>query len=257
MSIFETSIFGIHIAPTWYWLMYALGFIICYVFVKKRTHIPTNDLDILLFFIFLWVILGGRLGYVLFYNLPYYIENPREIFSIWKGGMSFHGGFLWVMIALWWFSLRRKYSFFFVSDALALIIPIALGLWRIGNYINGELPGFTPYNGPFALVINGISYFPSTLLEMCLEWILLFFILAWISKWLSHRSIGQSGILSACFLIGYSVMRFISEMFRLPDEHIGYIFGTSWITLGMLYTLPILITWVVILWKMRVTTPIR
>jgi phosphatidylglycerol:prolipoprotein diacylglycerol transferase len=167
--------------------------------------------------------------------------------------MSFHGWLLWVILAVYIFSKIYKKSFFTITDTLAIIVPIAIGLWRIGNYINQELPWFAPYNGPFAIVKNGLSYFPSPLLELLLEGGLLFIIMLFASKrldffdWKKTSKLYRKGTLSSIFLIWYSVMRIIAEQFRLPDGHIGYLLGTDWLTLGIVYTLPLFITGISIL----------
>lgn len=248
MYIFEASIFGIHIAPTWYWLMYAIGFIFCYTFVGKYSKIEKEKLDSLLFYIFLWVIGGGRLGYVLFYNPTYFLQNPNEIIALWNGWMSFHGGFLWVLIAVYIFTRKYRYKFFEITDILAVCIPIALWLGRIWNYINNELPGYAGYTGLGAMEIGGMSYFPSPLLQAFLEGIVLTGIMFyfWRRDQKIHWKI-QRGKLSGIFLIGYGATRIIAEQFRLPDTHIGYLFGTEWVTLGILYSVPMLIVGVTLL----------
>ncbi len=250
MYIFETSIFGFHIAPTWYWLMYAIWFIICYLFLKKYTIFHWDDLDSYLLYVFFWVILWGRLWYVILYNPSYYIANIDEIIAIWKWGMSFHGWCIWVILATFIFSIKKKYNFWNIIDTLAVIIPIALWLWRIWNYINGELPWFTPYEWYFPIIKEGVHYFPSPLLEMFLEWVLLFVILFFFWKVLQKysKNTNTRWILSAIFLIWYSIARLISEQFRLPDEHVWYLFSSSWITLWMLYTIPMLSVGILILW---------
>ncbi|GAB0174790.1 MAG: prolipoprotein diacylglyceryl transferase [Candidatus Altimarinota bacterium] len=256
-SIFEISILGISIAPKWYGLMYALSFIICYQFMKKWSKFSSKEMDSLLFYVFFGVILGGRLGYVIFYNLPYFIENPSEIFFIWQGGMSFHGGLIGVLISIYFFCGKYKKTFFSVTDPLSVIIPLALGLGRLGNFINQELLGFFPYSGPFAIVKNGASYFPSPLFEMLLEGGMLFIIMLLSSKKIGFFSntslVKKYGTLSGIFLLGYGSFRLIAENFRLPDEHIGYLFQTNWITLGMIYTLPLILLGSAILYNQRNT----
>ncbi len=240
MSIFEISFFGLTLAPTWYGLMYALGFIICYEFVKKYGYLRPGEVDSLLFSIFIGVLFGGRIGYVLLYNLPYYSEHLSEIFAFWKWGMSFHGGAIWVIIAIFFHAWRHNSKVFDVSDPLVTILPIALGLWRIGNLINMELLGYSPYYGPLAIIRDGVSHFPSPLLECFLEgWILLIIMLLW--KWYESVKGRRPGYASAIFLIWYGVFRLFAELFRLPDAHIGYLYGSHWITLGMIYTVPMLI----------------
>jgi phosphatidylglycerol---prolipoprotein diacylglyceryl transferase len=247
MYIFDISLFGIQLAPTWYGLMYAIGFFVCYQFVKKYGKLRWNDIDTLLTYIFFWVIFWWRIGYILFYNLEFFIQNPTEMIAIWKWGMSFHGWLLGVILAVWLFSKKYKYRFFEVIDPLAIIIPTALFFGRIGNYINSELLGYSPYNGPFAIYKNSIWHFPSTLLEAFLEWIILFILMIFVwKKWPK-----KEWWTSAIFLIGYGIARLISENFRLPDTHIGYLFWTHWITLWMLYTLPLFIVGGYILLDMK------
>lgn len=219
--------------------------------MKKNITFISDDLDKLLWYIFIGVIIGGRLGYIGLYNLDYFLQNPIEIVSIWKWGMSFHGWCAWVIIALWLFSFFKKYPFWELADHLAVIIPIALGLWRIGNYINNELPWYTPYNWPFAMNIDGKYYFPSPLLEMLLEWVILFFIMYYVWKILAKswpNDTKYPWILSSLFLIWYSSARLISEQFRLPDGQIWYLWWTDWITLGIVYTVPMLLLgiWILI-----------
>lgn len=248
MYIFDISLFGIQIAPTWYWLMYAIWFSFCYFFVGKYGKIHQKHMDTLLLYIFFGVVWGWRIGYALFYNPVFFWNNPLDIFAIWNGGMSFHGGFLGVLIAAYLFGRRYRYRFFDITDILAVCLPVALGLGRIGNWINKELPWYTPYDWPFAMQINGMSYFPNPLLEMLLEGFMLFLILFWF--WLYKKKNGawiNIGRLSAIFLIWYSIARLIAEQFRLPDEHIWYLLGTSWLTLGITYTLPLLISGIIIL----------
>lgn len=240
MKIFEISIFGLTIAPTYYALMYILGFIAAWFFMKKFfTFKNPKDLDDLFFLIGLGVILGGRLGYVIFYNLPYYLENFWKIFAIWEGGMSFHGGLIGVLLATLYFAKTRKYSFWNLIDHLAVITPIGLGLGRIGNYLNNELYGYADYIGPFAMRVGDNYHFPSPLLEMFLEGILLFLILAFLFFYKNFYK--KTAKLSAIFLIGYGLSRIFVEFFRLPDANIGYLFGTNFITMGMIYSLPMVL----------------
>lgn len=169
MPIFTLDLFGITLAPTWYGLMYALGLIIGYTIISQKKLVSKEDIDYLLLAVFIGIILGGRIGYILFYDLSYYLSNPYQILAVWRGGMSFHGALIGVIIASGVFARIKKFSFFTVTDALALVTPIGLGLGRIGNYINGELPGFAPYDGPLAMIIRGVPHFPSPLLQSLLE----------------------------------------------------------------------------------------
>lgn len=145
MPIFSITLFGLHIAPTWYGLMYALGFMGGYLILRARKILSEKELESLLMYVFFGVLLGGRLGYVLFYNLPYYLAYPAQILATWQGGMSFHGGVIGVILAMILFAKVHKKSFLSIADNVTSILPIGLGLGRIGNYINGELLGFSPY----------------------------------------------------------------------------------------------------------------
>ncbi len=245
MPIFETSILGIHIAPTWYGLMYAFGFSICYIFLKKYGPLKSTHLDSLLTYVFFWILLGWRLWYVFLYNFEYFSQNPSEILAFWNGGMSFHWGFFGTLIAISLFVRRYKYSFFSITDILAVIVPVAIWLWRLWNWINQELPGYSPYSGPFAMNLNGVVHFPSPLLEMLLEGILLFIFLFLLWKYSNAKK--YPWMLSGLFLVWYSIGRIISEQFRMPDAHIGYLLGTDWLTLGLIYTFPLLIAGIVII----------
>jgi len=237
MPIFTIDIWFLHLSPTYYGLMYALSFILCYSIVKKKNILSHDDLDSLVLYIFLWVVLWGRFGYVIFYNFSYYISHLFEIIAFWKGGMSFHGGALGVILAVFLFAKRKKQSFLFLIDHIASVVPIWLFFGRIGNAINKELLWFH-YDGFLAIKKEGISYFPSPLLEAFLEWIILYFILAHFLK--RKRFNGEIG---SIFLIFYSVFRIIVELFfRLPDENIGYIIGPF--SLGTLLSLPMLFAWI-------------
>lgn len=239
MYIFDVSFYGLHIAPTWYGLSYALGFIICYIFLKKNFWFTKKeDIDTLLTYVFFWIILGGRIGYIFLYNLEFYLENPLQIFSIWNWGMSFHGWFIGTIIGVYLFAKRYAYGFWELIDTLAIIVPIALWLWRIWNWINNELPWYTPYNGPFAMNILWKSHFPSPLLEMILEGWVLFLMMILFYTYKKNRS---PGLLSGVFLIWYGTARIIAEQFRLPDIQVWYIFWTDWVTLWILYTVPMIV----------------
>ncbi len=239
MYIFDVVIYGIHIAPTWYGLAYAFGFIICYFFMRYHFNFrESSHIDSFLTFVFFGIILGGRTGYIVFYDLPYFIEHPLQILKIWEWGMSFHGGFLGTVIAVYLYCRKYWYQFWSLIDTLAVIVPIALWLGRIGNWINGELPWYAPYSGIFPMNIGWISHFPSPLFEMLLEGIVLFTLMLLSYLYIQKR---KPWLLSWIFLIGYSSARLIAEGYRLPDAHIGYLFSTHWITLGILYTVPMML----------------
>ncbi len=246
MKLFEVTIFGIQIAASWYWLMYALGFLLCYQYVKKYGSLKQNDLDSFLLYIFVWVIGGWRIGYVLFYQFGYFLDHPFDIFMIWKGGMSFHGGMIGVIIALIVFAYRYRYRLYALSDILVSILPIALWLGRIGNYLNDELLWYSPYSWIFPMIQNGIAHFPSPLFQAFLEWIILLTIMQ-CYRWYEAIHGRKPGYASAIFLIGYALLRILAERFRLPDENIWYLFSTDWLTLGMLYSIPMIAGGVIIL----------
>lgn len=234
MFIFDITLFGIRVAPSWYGLMYALGFIAGYFIIRSRKIFSDQNLDSLVLYVFLGVILGGRLGYVLFYEPSYFIAHPGEILQMWHGGMSFHGGAVGVIIAMGIYTLRYRKSFLLVADQVTSILPIGLGLGRIGNYLNGELLGFAPYTGPLAIIRNNVSHFPSTLLEAVFEGIILFVILSYIVR---HQK--YNGQIASHFLLWYGVFRFAIEFVRLPDAGIGYLFGG--ITMGQLLSIPMIV----------------
>jgi phosphatidylglycerol:prolipoprotein diacylglycerol transferase len=236
MTIFEMTLFGITIAPSYYGLMYVIGFLYWVWYLKKHSHYSTTEQESLFLYIFIWTILWGRLWYVLFYNLSSYIITPLDIIKVWDGWMSFHWGFLWVVIALYLFSIRKKVLFWNLADTIAMIIPVWLFFGRIGNYINKELLWFA-YEGPLAVVTSSWSYFPSPLLEALWEWVLIFIIFYFILK-----KPAFAGQFAALFLIIYGVVRTLIELFiRTPDAQIGYYLGfiTQWSILSM----PMVIIW--------------
>ncbi|MDD2487209.1 MAG: prolipoprotein diacylglyceryl transferase [Candidatus Gracilibacteria bacterium] len=233
MSIFSINIFGIHIAPTYYGLAYALGFILGYYFLRKLRFIKETELEDLMMYAFFGVILGGRFGYILFYNLSFYLTTPSEILKFWNGGMSFHGGVIGVIIAMIIFSKRYKKDFFDIGDNLVCALPIGLFLGRIGNYINKELLGM-PYEGFLAVYKGGIGYFPSPLLEAFLEGIILFFLINHLYKKRKHK-----GEIGGFFLLFYGIFRFSVEFIRQPDPQLGYISG--FLTMGQILSIPMII----------------
>jgi len=233
MPIFSITLFGIPIAPTWYGLSYALGFLIGYLILKRRKIFSESELDSLILYVFFGVLLGGRFGFVLFYHLPYYLAHPIEILYTWQGGMSFHGGVIGVIIAMILFARIHRKSFLLIADQVTSILPIGLGLGRIGNYVNGELLGFANYTGPFAVIQNGVSYFPSPLLEAVLEGVILFLILNYLLK--KHPFPGK---IASSFLLWYGVFRFCIEFVRTPDAGIGYL--ALGLTMGQILSIPMI-----------------
>jgi len=219
----------------WYGLMYLLGFLFSYLVVRyqlARQKSPLLSKDQLLdlyFYLVLGLILGARLGYVLFYNLKEYWQHPLELVAVWHGGMSFHGGLLGVLLAVWWYCRKNRISLLALGDLIIVTAPIGLGLGRLANFINGELFGrvtsvpwgmIFPQGGPW-------PRHPSQLYEAFLEGGVLFFLL-WIHK--SRKAF--SGILVSYFLIWYGLFRILVEFFREPDVQIGYLWG--FLTMGQL-----------------------
>lgn len=220
----------------WYGFMYALGFVLAYIYLHysnsgKKIKLNPSKKDTLLSLLIAGVLLGGRLGYIIFYNLSYYLNNPAKIFTVWEGGMSFHGGVLGVFLVLLWFSKKHKYKFFDLSDTVVTIAPLGLFFGRIGNFINGELYGriATQYCLYFPTDPTNCRY-PSQLLQALLEGLLLFLILFYI-----NRKNPERGIITALFLFLYGVFRIFSEFFREPDAHIGFLFNI--ITEGQLLSI--------------------
>lgn len=228
------------LAFRWYGLMYLLGLGAAYFVIKGRAtanHISfsRDQLSDLIVYAAVGVFLGGRLGYVVFYNLPFYLEHPLRIFAVWEGGMSFHGGFLGVCVTLWIYSRRRGYAPAIIADLAAGAVPIGLGLGRIGNFINGELFG-RPTDVSWCMVFpNGgpECRHPSQLYEAALEGLLLFIILAVI-----NRMRTPPGTVFWSFISGYGMARFFVEYFRQPDSHLGLIFGS--LSMGQLLSLPMI-----------------
>lgn len=236
MKIFDITIFWIQIAPTYYGLMYALWFIWGYYILKKRQFLKIHHLDDLFIYIVLWVILWGRIGYMLFYNFSHFIWNPFSIIRIWEWWMSFHWWVIGVIIAMFIFSKIKKINFLSLSDQVCLVLPLWLWLGRFWNYLNKELLWFSNYNWPFSVVINDVWYFPSPLLEMFLEWIILFLILNYFYK----KNVLAPWQIASLFLVLYWIFRiFVEVFFREPDVHIGLI---GWIvSVGTILSLPMII----------------
>jgi phosphatidylglycerol:prolipoprotein diacylglycerol transferase len=215
------------IRVSWYGLMYIFGFLASYLLVryqmkKKDFGISKLEVENLYFYLILGLIIGARLGYVLFYDLKKYLADPLEIFAIWHGGMSFHGGLIGVLIVGILFSWKNTKSFWKIADLIIVTVPIGLGLGRIGNFINGELYGRVT-QVPWGMVFpNGGSSprHPSQLYESALEGGILFLIL-WFMK---NRKLPTGGLL-ALFLFLYGMFRFFVEFFREPDEQLGFVIG--------------------------------
>ena len=229
------SIGPIHVR--WYGIMYLLGFIGCYFLLQKQERSKQIGLlgataQDLIFYLAVGVIVGGRLGYILFYeynNLLAYIKNPLEIIATWHGGMSFHGGLIACVIAGWIFSRRRKMPFAALADSVIVTCPIGLGLGRLGNFINGELLG-RPGDVPWAMIFPAggpIPRHPTQLYEALAEGLLLFIIM-----WRLRKKPFKDGMMVGFFLLFYGIFRFIIEFFKEPDPQIGFLL--TYFTMGQI-----------------------
>ena len=242
------------LAIRWYGLMYLIGFVLFIVLgsvrIKRGYSVFTRPmLDDLLFYGILGVILGGRLGYVVFYKPAEYLADPLSILKVWEGGMAFHGGFLGVLVAMALCARKYRLSFLQVTDFIAPLVPLGLATGRIGNFINGELWGrICDPNLPWAMVfpqIDNLPRHPSQLYQAGLEGVLLFIIL-----WVFSRSARPRGAVSGAFLIGYGTFRSIGEFFRAPDDGI---FGISeLVSMGQWLSLPMILAGIaMLLWSSR------
>jgi len=229
----------------WYGLMYLLGFGAAWALARRRAANPAstwkpNDVDDFLFYAMLGVILGGRIGYVLFYGIGYWAKDALYPLKIWEGGMSFHGGLLGVLIAIAIFARRRKRSIADVFDFGAPLPGLGLLAGRIGNFINGELWG-KPTTVPWGFSVDGVVRHATQLYEASLEGLVLFAVLWWFTSTPRPR-LAPSGM----FLILYGLSRFTVEFWRLPDQHIGYLAG-GWLTMGQLLSLPMILGGIILL----------
>jgi phosphatidylglycerol:prolipoprotein diacylglycerol transferase len=238
----------------WYGIMYLLGFASAWWLARRRAAAPRStwkaaDVDDLIFFAMLGVILGGRVGYVLFYGLKFWAGDVWYPLKIWEGGMSFHGGLLGVAAALLLLAWRRGRNVGDVYDFTAPLPPLGLFFGRIGNFINGELWGKTT-TVPWGFEVNGQVRHPSQLYEAGLEGLLLFAVLWWYTARPRPR-FAPSGL----FLVIYGVVRSLIEFVRVPDEHIGYLAG-GWLTEGQLLSVPMILAGVALtVWAYRTRTP--
>ena len=226
----------------WYGIMYLLAFLTSYFLATSRIKsfgLNKKVAEDMIFYGALGVVLGGRVGYVLFYNFPVFIENPLSIIMIHQGGMSFHGGFLGVLVAMYLFNKKYNRSFFQTMDFVAPLVPLGLGFGRIGNFINNELWGSTTTSefGITIKVYGGelLTRYPSQLYEAFLEGFVLFAIL-----WVFSKKPRPLKSISALFLIFYGIFRFMIEFVRVPDEHLGYL-AFNWLTMGQILSFPMVI----------------
>jgi len=227
----------------WYSLAYILGIIIGWMYATRIIKLTTtnkynfeqikkSNFDDLIIYLVIGIILGGRLGYILFYNLEYYIQNILEIFKIWQGGMSFHGGLIGIIISIIFFSKKTKINFFKFSDIVSCVAPIGILLGRVANFINGELYGKVS-TLPWSVIFpNGgdVGRHPSQIYEAILEGLVLFILINYLA--LKKKLLFKTGYISGLFLILYSILRIFSENFREPDMHLGLFF--NYFSMGVL-----------------------
>ncbi|MCH8542464.1 MAG: prolipoprotein diacylglyceryl transferase [Alcanivorax sp.] len=250
------SLFGLQVH--WYGLMYLVGFVgallLCNYRAKRSGGLwNAQQVSDLVFFGAVGVILGGRIGYTLFYNFSGFLADPLTLVRLWQGGMSFHGGLIGVLLAFWLFARKSGKRYFEVADFSVPMVPLGLAAGRIGNFINGELWGRAS-DAPWAMVFPGdplqISRHPSQLYQSMLEGVLLFVVL-----WLYSSRPRPMGAVTGLFGAGYGVCRIFAEFFREPDAHIGFI-AFDWLTMGQLLSLPLVIIGVAMMvWAYR-TQPV-
>lgn len=238
----------------WYGLTYVGGLMFAWWLGKQRAQRPDSpikeaQIDDLIFYAALGIIGGGRIGYALFYGSGSLLDDPLRVFRIWEGGMSFHGGFLGVVIAMWLLCRNHKIEFVGLVDFVAPLAPVGLALGRLGNFINQELWG-RPTEVPWAMVFpndpSGLARHPSQLYQFALEGVLLFVILLWFT-----RAPRPPWSAAGLFLLGYGIFRSTAEFFRQPDAHIGFD-ALGWLTRGQMLSLPMIIAGAAIMiWAYR------
>ncbi|KAA1173144.1 prolipoprotein diacylglyceryl transferase [Marinobacter salinexigens] len=227
----------------WYGLTYLVGFVAGWWLGRIRSRKPGSPVNEeqmgdLLFYMALGVILGGRFGYVIFYNFDTFLADPLWLFRVWEGGMSFHGGLLGVMFAMWWYGRKLSVGFWRIADFVAPLVPVGLGAGRIGNFINGELwgkPTDVPWGMVFPQAPDALARHPSQLYQFALEGVALFVILWWFSAKPRPRM-----AVSGLFLIAYGVFRFLVEFVRQPDAQLGYL-AFDWLTMGQVLSTPMIL----------------
>ena len=245
----DPVIFGIGpLKIRWYGMMYVVGFIAGWWLAKRRStlaHSPVkpNQVDDLVFYVMLGVILGGRLGYTFVYGWQDIAADPLYVVKIWKGGMSFHGGLVGVLLAMWLFGRKIGKTMWQMTDFMAPFVPIGLGMGRIGNFINGELWG-KPTDVPWGMLYKGEVLHPSQLYEALLEGLILFVVL-WVYSAKPRPYMAVSGL----FLFLYGAFRFVVEFYRVPDAHMGdggYL-ALGWVTTGQALTAPMIVAGAIML----------
>jgi phosphatidylglycerol:prolipoprotein diacylglycerol transferase len=243
-------------ALRWYALAYIVGILVGWLYARaliRREHLwggkapmTLADFDDFILWVTLGVILGGRIGYVLFYNPAHFAQNPLEALQLWKGGMSFHGGFLGCVLAVILFARRRGISILSLGDLTCAVAPIGLFLGRLANFINGELWG-RPTDVPWAVVFPGggfVARHPSQLYEAALEGLLLLIVLALAIR---AGALRRPGFILGAFMLGYGVFRSFAEFFREPDPQLGFLWGG--LTMGMLLSIPLILVGIVLIWN--------
>lgn len=246
------------VAIRWYALAYLAGLVLGWLYARAlvarerlwgaQPRPSADSMDDLLVYAALGVILGGRIGYVLFYNLDYFLANPSKIIAVWEGGMAFHGGLAGAAAAVWLFARRHGVSALSVADICSTVVPIGIFLGRIANFIKPELWG-RPTDVPWAMVFPGAGPFPrhpSQLYEAALEGLVLFFVMMLAVR---MGALKRPGLAAGIFGIGYGVARIICEFFREPDEQLGFLFGGA--TMGMLLSLPLIAIGVLLVFVSR------
>ena len=269
----------------WYGLMYLLGFVVAFWLGRRRVRagrlpgVDDNGFGDLMFYSMLGVVLGGRIGYILFYDFGEFVKDPLMIVRVWQGGMSFHGGLLGVLAAIAWWSRKHRLHFFDTVDFMAPLVPAGLGFGRIGNYIGGELWGKptagTAFDGwgvifpralpePFASMdaaslrtyfesgaLNSFARHPSQLYQAALEGLLMFCVLLWFSSKPRPRY-----AVSGMFALLYGCFRFLVEFVREPDAQLGYL-AFGWVTMGQVLSTPLILLGVFWLWRSRSTPTLQ
>ncbi|MGN6702327.1 MAG: prolipoprotein diacylglyceryl transferase [Burkholderiaceae bacterium] len=244
-----------HLGPLsvrWYGIMYLVAFAQFVALARVRIRQPhvaaagwtREDIDDMLFYGVLGVIIGGRLGEVLFYHPDYYFSHPSQIVAVWKGGMSFHGGFLGVMIAMWWWARKRGRSLFQVLDFIAPMVPLGYAAGRLGNFINAELPGrVADPSLPWAMIwpnVDNLPRHPSPIYQALVDGVLLFVVV-----WLFARKPRPTMAVSGVFALGYGCARFFTEYFRVPDYNVS--FGGITISAGQMLSVLMIVLGLVLL----------